>query len=131
MNFGGLEPVTPGRIRTVCEQLADARLIAFKSAPGGPDGSFVGMSKISGHGCDVVDGLAVSRIVLEFPQTQSAPASGTMAVASPEDAGLSLGAASSEASATDVQSEVLFLRPTLWARVSNDAVGVARSLARG
>ena len=37
MNFGGLEPVTPGRIHTVCEQLAEAGLIAFKPAPGGPD----------------------------------------------------------------------------------------------
>ncbi len=68
MNFGGLETVTPGRILTVCEQLAEAGLIVFKPAPGGPDGGLVGMSKITGHGCDVVDGLAASRIALEFPQ---------------------------------------------------------------
>jgi hypothetical protein len=74
MNFGGLEPVSPGRILSVCEQLAEAGLIVFKPAPGGPDGGFVGMSKITGHGCDVVDGLAAPRIALEFPQKkQSEP----------------------------------------------------------
>jgi hypothetical protein len=45
MNFGGLEAVTPGRILTVCEQLAEAGLIVFKPAPGGPDGGFVGITR--------------------------------------------------------------------------------------
>ena len=91
MNFGGLEPVTPGRIHTVCEQLAEAGLIAFKPAPGGPDGGLVGMSKITGHGCDVVDGLATARIALEFPQkAQSGPASSAAAVANPAGASLLL-----------------------------------------
>src|SRR5450755_3329316 len=62
MNFGGFEPVTLERIRTVCEQLAEAGLIVFRLLPGGPDGGFVGMSTITGHGCDVVEGVRPSRI---------------------------------------------------------------------
>ena len=125
MNFGGLEPVTPGRIRTVCEQLAEAGLMAFKPAPGGPDGGLVGMSKITGHGCDVVDGLAASRIALDFPQkVQPEPASSAMAVASPAGANLPIqrtdaagrfaGAQAHAPPESDRQSEVLILKPTLW-----------------
>jgi hypothetical protein len=124
MNFGGLEPVTPGRIRTVCEQLAEARLIAFKPAPGGLDGGLVGMSKITGHGCDVVDGLATSRIALDFPQkVQFGLAPSAAAVASPASASLlqqtnaaerSSGAQSKRAPESNIQSEVLILKPTLW-----------------
>lgn len=125
MNFGGLEPVTPGRVRTVCEQLAEAGLMAFKPAPGGPDGGFVGMSKITGHGCDVVDGLATSRIALDFPQNvQPDPAPSAAAVASPaganlpiqrtDAAGRSASAQAQAAPESNVQSEVLILRPTLW-----------------
>jgi hypothetical protein len=123
MNFGGLEPVTPGRIHTVCEQLAEAGLIAFKPAPGGPDGGLVGMSKITGHGCDVVDGLATARIALEFPQkVQSRPSSSAAVVASSASASLPLqrGDAAGRYSGvqaapeSNLQSEVLILRPTLW-----------------
>jgi hypothetical protein len=123
MNFGGLEPVTPGRIHTVCEQLAEAGLIAFKPAPGGPDGGLVGMSKITGHGCDVVDGLATARIALEFPpKVQSGPASSAAAVANPAGASLPLqrpDAAGNSSAArsppeSNIQSELLTLKPTLW-----------------
>jgi hypothetical protein len=125
MNFGGLEPVTPGRIHTVCEQLAEAGLIAFKPAPGGPDGGLVGMTKITGDGCDVVDGLATAQIALEFPQkVQSGPASPAAAVANPAGASLPLlhpdtarmssGAKSQATPESNIQSEVLSLKPTLW-----------------
>jgi hypothetical protein len=115
MNFGGLEPVGPGRILTVCEQLAEAGLIVFKPAPGATDGGIVGMSKITGHGCDVVDGLAASRIALEFPQKkkQSEPAP-IVSAAKPDLAGSSLVAQSAGTPATDARSEVLILKPTLW-----------------
>jgi hypothetical protein len=46
MNFGGLEPVSPARILIVCEQLAEAGLIVFKPAPGGPDGGLVGITTL-------------------------------------------------------------------------------------
>jgi hypothetical protein len=113
MNFGGLEAVTPGRILTVCEQFAEAGLIVFKPAPGGPDGGLVGMSKITGNGCDVVDGLAASRIALEFPQKQSEPIP-VAPPAKPHLADASPGAQSAGAPATDARSEVLILKPTLW-----------------
>jgi hypothetical protein len=123
MNFGGLGPVTPGRIHTVCEQLAEAGLIAFRPAPGSPDGGLVGMSKITGHGCDVVDGLATARIALDFPQkVQSGPASPAAAAASPASASLPLqrpdaagkSSAAQAALESNIQSEVLVLKPTLW-----------------
>jgi hypothetical protein len=114
MNFGGLEPVTPGRIRTVCEQLAEAGLIVFKPAPGGPDGGLVGMSKITGHGCDVVAGLAAPRIALEFPQKKQSEPVPVAPAAKPDLAGASPGAQSPGAPATDARSEVLILKPTLW-----------------
>lgn len=99
--------------------------MAFKPAPGGPDGGFVGMSKITGHGCDVVDGLATSRIALDFPQNvQPDPAPSAAAVASPaganlpiqrtDAAGRSASAQAQAAPESNVQSEVLILRPTLW-----------------
>src|ERR1700693_6234221 len=94
MNFGGLEPVSPGRILTVCEQLAEAGLIVFKPAPGGPDGGLVGMSKITGPGCDIVDGLAASRIALEFPQKKQPEPIPVASPAKPDLAGASLGAQS-------------------------------------
>jgi hypothetical protein len=114
MNFGGLEPVSPGRILTVCEQLAEAGLIVFKPAPGGPDGGLVGMSKITGHGCDVVDGLAASRIALEFPQRKQSEPVPVAPPAKPNPASASLGAQSAGAPETDARSEVLILKPTLW-----------------
>lgn len=125
MNFGGLEPVTPGRIHTVCEQLAEAGLIAFKRAPGGPEGGLVGVTKITGHGCDVVDGLATARIALEFPQkVQSGPALSAAADANsarasvplqlPDTAGKSSRAESQAVPESNIQSEVLVLKPTLW-----------------
>lgn len=114
MNFGGLEPAGPGRILTVCEQLADAGLIIFKSAPGGPDGGLVGMSKITGHGCDVVDGLAASRVALEFPQKKQSEPAPVAPAAKSDLADPSLGARSAGAPATDARSEVLILKPTIW-----------------
>jgi hypothetical protein len=113
MNFGGLEAVTPGRIPTVCEQLAEAGLIVFKPAPGGPDGGFVGMSKITGHGCDVVDGLAASRIALEFPQKKQSEPVPVAPAAKLDLAAASPGAQSAEALATATRAEVLVLKPTL------------------
>jgi hypothetical protein len=65
MNFGGLEAVTPGQIAGICEQLAAANLITFKPLAG--EGHFiVGMSKITGHGVDVVEGLAIPTIAVSF-----------------------------------------------------------------
>jgi hypothetical protein len=114
MNFGGLEPVSPGRILTVCEQLAEAGLIVFKPAPAGPDGGLVGMSKITGHGCDVVDGLAASRIALEFPQKKQSEPVPVAPAEKPDLAAASLGAQSAKAPVTATRSEVLILKPTLW-----------------
>jgi hypothetical protein len=114
MNFGGLEAVTPGRILTICEQLAEAGLIVFKPAPGGPDGGFVGMSKITRHGCDVVDGLAASRIALEFPQKKQSEPVPVAPAAKPDLAAASSGAQSAGTLATDTRAEVLVLKPTLW-----------------
>jgi hypothetical protein len=114
MNFGGLEPVSPGRILTVCEQLAEAGLVVFKPAPGGLDGGLAGMSKITGHGCDVVDGLAASRIALEFPRKKQSEPGPVAPAAKPDLAAASPGAQSAGAPATATRSEVLVLKPTLW-----------------
>jgi hypothetical protein len=65
MNLGGMEAVSLGRIRNVCEQLAEADLIKFKPLPSG-SGSIVGMCKITGHGSDVAEGLSQASIALEF-----------------------------------------------------------------
>jgi hypothetical protein len=56
MNLGGIEAVSLGRVRSVCEQLAEAGLITFKPLLGDSGTGIVGMSKISGHGSDVVEG---------------------------------------------------------------------------
>ena len=125
MNFGGLERVTPGRIRSVCEQLAEAGLILFKPLPGGADGGLVGMSKITGHGCDVVDGLAVSRIALEFSGKTQPPSVPTVAGTSDTSAVLPdaevsekpvIAARSSDARATENQTaaELFILKPAIW-----------------
>jgi hypothetical protein len=74
----------------------------------------LGMSKITGHGCDVVDGLAASRIALEFPQKKQSEPIPVASPAKPDLAGASLGAQSAGARATDARSEVLILKPTLW-----------------
>jgi hypothetical protein len=66
MNLGGIEAVHLGRIRTICEQLAEAALIRFKPLSGDSSSGIVGMSKITGHGSDVVEGLAQAKIALEF-----------------------------------------------------------------
>ncbi|WP_035687785.1 hypothetical protein [Bradyrhizobium sp. Cp5.3] len=66
MNLGGLEPVSLDRIRTICEQLEEADLIKFKSLSRGFVGGIVGVSKITGHGSDVVEGLVRARIALDF-----------------------------------------------------------------
>ena len=111
MNFGGLEAVALGRIRAIGEQLAEAGLIHFKPLPGGPDGRFVGMSKITGHGSDVVDGLATSRIALDAPQlSQFDPAASATAL----EARAEVIARSSDAPETSDASEILILKPTLW-----------------
>lgn len=68
MNFGGLETVSFTRVRAICEQLAEGGLAHFKPLPGNPCGFIVGLAKITGHGCDVIDGLAKSQVALEFPQ---------------------------------------------------------------
>jgi hypothetical protein len=124
MNFGGLEPVTPGRIRSVCEQLAEAGLIHFKPLPGGADRGLVGMSKITGHGCDVVDGLAVSRIALEFPSNAQSEPTSAPAVAAPSGTSVTLpGAEVSETSTIAAHSsspetqagvELFILKPSIW-----------------
>jgi hypothetical protein len=124
MNFGGLEPVTPGRIRSVCEQLAEAGLILFKPLPGGPDRGLVGMSKITGHGCDVADGLAVSRIALEFPSNAQSEPTSVPAVAGPsgtsvalpgaEVSGRSTIAPHSSSPETQAGAELFILKPSIW-----------------
>lgn len=124
MNFGGFESVSSGRIRSVCEQLVEANLIAFKPLPGGPDGGLVGMSKITGHGCDVVDGLAKPRLVLDFSQKAQSDATSPIGeVASRSDASMpvqrtgeieehSAHLQSSMAPGSD--TEVITLKLTLW-----------------
>ena len=72
MNLGGMEAVHLGRIRSVCEQLAEAGLIRFKPLPGDAGGGIVGMSKITGHGSDVLEGLAQAKIALEFAASPAA-----------------------------------------------------------
>jgi hypothetical protein len=114
MNFGGLEPVAPGRIRTVCEQLAAAGLVAFKPAPGELDRGLIGMSKISGHGSDVVEGLAASSIALEFPQAGTPPATAPSAVPNRTVDVSSPGARPSVATTAEAKSEMLILKPTIW-----------------
>ena len=62
INFSG-DPLTPGQVASVCEQLAGANLIVFKPLKG--EGTFiVGMAKITGHGSDVVNGLAIPSIAV-------------------------------------------------------------------
>jgi hypothetical protein len=126
MNFGGLEAVSPGRIHTVCEQLAEAGLIVFKPAPGGPDGGLVGMSKITGHGCDVVDGLAASRIALEFPRKPPGEPASVPAVIGTSDTSPALPGAdigrklttprqlTSLVPETQIRAELFTLKPALW-----------------
>jgi hypothetical protein len=67
-----MEAVHLGRIRSVCEQLAEAGLIRFKPLPGEAAGGIVGMSKITGHGSDVLEGLAQAKIALEFAASPGA-----------------------------------------------------------
>src|SRR5262245_56929638 len=69
MNFGGFETVGFARVRAICEQLADGGLANFKPLPGSPWGFIVGLARITGHGCDVVEGRANSQVALEFPQS--------------------------------------------------------------
>lgn len=115
LNFGGLEPMRPGHIRTICEQLAEAGLIAFNPVPGELDGGFIGMSKISAHGSDVVEGLSGSCIALEFPRArQTPPATDSPTVLSRKDDGPSIDTQSSPALIADVESEILILKPTIW-----------------
>ena len=80
------------------------------------------MSKITGHGCDVVDGLAAPRIALEFP-SRAQPISafaGTMdtRVASPAEVGGQQPAitaqSSSRAIETQAGAELFILKPALW-----------------
>lgn len=115
MNFGGLEPVAPGRIRTVCEQLAEAGLVAFKPAPGEIDGGLIGMSKISGHGSDVVEGLSAARIALEFPPLrQAVPTAAPRQQPSQDDDSDTVDKPSLAAPAANNRSEIFILKPTLW-----------------
>jgi hypothetical protein len=58
-------------IGAVCQQLADAGLITWKPLKGANEGLVIGMARITGHGADVVEGLAASTIAIIFP----APAS--------------------------------------------------------
>lgn len=79
------------------------------------------MSKITGHGCDVVDALATSKIALDLPQrVQPEPAPSVAAVASPAGANLPMqrgkaaGRSAGAKSHAAPESEVLILKPTLW-----------------
>jgi hypothetical protein len=74
MNLGGLEPAGLDRIRTICEQLEESGLIKFKSLSRGCAGGIVGVSKITGHGSDVVEGLAQARVAVEFEKPVTAEA---------------------------------------------------------
>ncbi len=127
MNLGGLEAVTLGRIRAVCEQLAEVGLIVFKPLPSDPGAGTVGMSKITGHGCDVVDGLANSRIALEFlNKTRVGPESSSTVAGLTGDGASSQRPEATRDPAPTVQSsdvripehpagtELLTLKPTIW-----------------
>jgi hypothetical protein len=65
MNFSGV-PVTQGQVASICDQMAGANLITFKPLRG-EGGFIVGMTKITGHGSDVVNGLAIPSIAGLFP----------------------------------------------------------------
>jgi hypothetical protein len=92
--------------------------------PGGADRGLVGMSKITGHGCDVVDGLAVSRIALEFPSNAQSEPTSAPAVAAPSGTSVTLpGAEVSETSTIAAHSsspetqagvELFILKPSIW-----------------
>jgi hypothetical protein len=69
---------------------------------------------MTGHGCDVVDGLAASRIALEFPQKKHSEPVPNAPAEKPDLAVASPGAQSAKAPVTATRSEVLILKPTLW-----------------
>jgi len=129
MNLGGMEPVHLGRIRSVCEQLAEAGLIRFKPLPAGAGGGIVGMSKITGHGSDVLEGLALAEIALEFAASpravvqQEETAVGELAARPSADlpvvrrGGLADTALPNEEAKTEPSqpiAELFTLRPSLW-----------------
>jgi hypothetical protein len=126
MNLGGMEAVSLGRIRNVCEQLAEAGLIKFKPLPNG-SGEIVGMCKITGHGSDVAEGRSQASIALEF-SSSSGDGPGERMTEEDLAAGLSAevpirrgdaldrtGSSNVEvASAPARPAELFTLRPTLW-----------------
>lgn len=76
MNFRG-EPVTQGQVASICDQLEGANLITFRPLLG--EGHFiVGMAKITGHGSDVVNGLAIPSIAVSFSSTDIAAATNSL-----------------------------------------------------
>lgn len=76
MNFRG-EAVTQGQVANICDQLAGANLITFKPLLG--EGHFiVGMAKITGHGSDVVNGLAIPSIAVSFSSTDITAATNSL-----------------------------------------------------
>ena len=65
------------------------------------------MSKITGHGCDVVDGSATASIALSFPDTAgSDPAPSVVDTSTDTTPRVDTG--------HNGESEVLLLRPTIW-----------------
>jgi hypothetical protein len=66
MNVSGTD-ASRGMIGAVCQQLADAGLITWKPLKGTGEGLVIGMARITGHGADVVEGLATSAIAIVFP----------------------------------------------------------------
>src|SRR5205807_3882516 len=66
MNVTGTD-ASRGMVGAVCQQLADAGLITWKPLKGASEGLVIGMARITGHGADVVQGLAASTISIVFP----------------------------------------------------------------
>lgn len=126
MNFAGMEAVHLGRIRMICEQLAEAELIKFRSLLEDSGAGIAGMSKITAHGSDVVEGLAQARIALEFAtpaSTSDQQATGRLVVESSANAptarsGNPVANALPNVEAQKTQPEptpeLLTLRPGLW-----------------
>lgn len=126
MNVAGMEAVHLGRIRMICKQLAEAELIKFRPLPGDSGAGIAGMSKITAHGSDVMEGRAQARIALEFVTpagTSVQRATGRLVADSSADAPTARSGNSAAKALPDVEAkkaqpeptpELFTLRPGLW-----------------
>lgn len=141
MALGGMEAVHLARIRTICEQLAEAGLIKFKPLRGDSGAGIVGMSKITGHGSDVVEGLVQASIALDLassPSTSVRQAAGPLVAGASADVPAAPGrdttaralpSAEVKNAQPELIAELLTLRPSLWG-ISIDLKEAYRRLRR-